>query len=254
MAKESSQTITKEQIRRQRDGEPRVWYFSIVDVLEVATDTSDARNYWKVLKNRLKKSDSKLVTKCNQLKMKANDGKLYLTDTADSQTILELIDLVAPESVEDFKVWFYDLESQSGSRSISGTELSSKISLDIGKYSNSEDNSYPQAEGELQVDVYRKNNFFIITAFVAGTTIDNILISVNTTTITIKGKREQQKNITDENYFDQELYWGAFSRTISLPSDVEASTAEATENQGLLTIKVFIIDKEKNKILKIKSL
>ncbi len=70
-------------IRRLYDEETETWYFSVVDIIQVLTQQTDfqsARNYWKVLKNRLKKEGSESVTKCNQLKLEAADGKKYLTE------------------------------------------------------------------------------------------------------------------------------------------------------------------------------
>ena len=77
-------------IRRVYDEKSEKWYFSVVDIIAVLINQKDfqlARNYWKVLKNRLKKEDNQSVTKCNQLKMLADDGKYYLTDTADKINI-----------------------------------------------------------------------------------------------------------------------------------------------------------------------
>ena len=80
-----------EKIRCQFDEQKTLWYFSIVDVIEIFANSTDARNYWKVLKNRLKKADLELVTKINQLKMKARDGKLYMTDTADQELMVRIL-------------------------------------------------------------------------------------------------------------------------------------------------------------------
>ena len=84
-------------IRRIYDEETETWYFSVVDIIRVLTQQADfqaARNYWKVLKNRLSKEGSQTVTNCNQLKMPAEDGKLRLTDAADPETLLRLIQSV----------------------------------------------------------------------------------------------------------------------------------------------------------------
>lgn len=67
------------------------WWFSVVDVIEALTDSPNPRSYWKVLKYRLKKEGSEVVTKCNHLKMQASDGKQYLTDAADTETLLRLV-------------------------------------------------------------------------------------------------------------------------------------------------------------------
>ncbi|MFH1407790.1 MAG: BRO family protein, partial [Patescibacteria group bacterium] len=78
-------------IRRVWDDEKELWYFSVVDIVNALNASENPRNYWKVLKNRLKQEGSELVTRCNQLKMRASDGKFYLTDTADTETMFRII-------------------------------------------------------------------------------------------------------------------------------------------------------------------
>ncbi len=95
-------------IRRHYDEHTETWYFSVVDILQVLmqqTDYQAARNYWKVLKNRLRKEGSESVTKCNRLKMEAADGKKYLTDAADPETLLRLIQSVPSPKAEPIKLW-----------------------------------------------------------------------------------------------------------------------------------------------------
>ncbi|MBI4744568.1 MAG: hypothetical protein HY776_07100 [Actinobacteria bacterium] len=95
-------------IRRHYDEEKETWYFSVVDILQVLIQQPDyqaARNYWKVLKNHLKKEGSESVTKCNRLKMEAADGKKYLTDAADPETLLRLIQSVPSPKAEPIKLW-----------------------------------------------------------------------------------------------------------------------------------------------------
>ena len=94
-----------QQIRRHWDDEKELWYFSVVDVVAALSGSVDPRNYWKVLKNRLKNEGSELVTKCNQLKMQASDGKYYLTDAADTETMLRLIQSIPSPNAEPFKLW-----------------------------------------------------------------------------------------------------------------------------------------------------
>jgi hypothetical protein len=93
------------QIRRHWDDRSEKWYFSVVDVIGVLSDSVDPRNYWKVLKNRLNAEASEVVTKCNQLKMQASDGKYYLTDTADTEVLLRLIQSIPSPNAEPFKLW-----------------------------------------------------------------------------------------------------------------------------------------------------
>lgn len=83
------------------------WYFSIVDVVSVLIDEEyqKARNYWKVLKLRLKEEGNETVTKCNQLKMLANDGKMRLTDVADTEQLLRIIQSIPSKKAEPFKLW-----------------------------------------------------------------------------------------------------------------------------------------------------
>lgn len=95
-------------IRRQYDEEKNTWYFSVIDIIQALTQQQDfqvARNYWKVLKSRLQDEGSQVVTKCNQLKLQAEDGKMRFTDVADTETILRLIQSVPSPKAEPMKLW-----------------------------------------------------------------------------------------------------------------------------------------------------
>ena len=105
MAKTKIAVFKGNQIRRHWDEETEKWWFSVIDVVSVLSDSANARNYWKVLKFRLKKEGSQLVTKCNQLKMQSVDGKYYSTDIADTETILRLIQSIPSPKAEPFKLW-----------------------------------------------------------------------------------------------------------------------------------------------------
>ena len=96
------------EIRRFYDEKTETWYFSVVDIIQVLTQQPVyqlARNYWKVLKNRLTKEGSQSVTNCNQLKLPAADGKSYLTDVANAETLLRLVQSVPSPKVEPIKLW-----------------------------------------------------------------------------------------------------------------------------------------------------
>jgi HSP20 family molecular chaperone IbpA len=111
-----------------------------------------------------------------------------------------------------------------------------------------------EIDAELTVDVYQTPSEIIVQTMVAGVQPDNLSISITRDMITIRGKREENQSIEKENYFVQELYWGSFSRTISLPEEVNPEEAEAVERHGLLIIKLPKLDKNKETKLKIKSI
>lgn len=95
-------------IRRIYDETTEQWKFSVVDVIQILIQQPDyqaARNYWKVLKNRLNKEGSESVTKCNRLKLEAADGKKYLTDVANAETLLRLIQSIPSPKAEPIKLW-----------------------------------------------------------------------------------------------------------------------------------------------------
>lgn len=93
------------QVRSLWDQDKEAWYFSIVDVVAVLTDSPNPRTYWSVLKTRLKKEGSELATNCSQLKMQSVDGKNYLTDVADTEQLLRLIQSIPSPKAEPFKQW-----------------------------------------------------------------------------------------------------------------------------------------------------
>ena len=106
MSKETAiKLFNQKQVRCHWDNEKEKWYFSIVDVVGVLSDSENPNNYWKVLKNRLKKEGSELVTKCNQLKLVSSDGKFYKTDVADTEQLFRLIQSVPSPKAEPFKLW-----------------------------------------------------------------------------------------------------------------------------------------------------
>jgi hypothetical protein len=93
------------QIRATWDDEQEKWYFSIVDVIGVLTQSPNPRKYWSVLKTRLKKEGSQLTTNCSQLKMLSSDGKHYKTDVADTEQLFRLIQSIPSPKAEPFKLW-----------------------------------------------------------------------------------------------------------------------------------------------------
>ncbi len=109
-------------------------------------------------------------------------------------------------------------------------------------------------EAELSVDVYQTPTDIVVQTMVAGVKPEDLELSIARDIVTIRGQREENRNIDEENYFAKELYWGKFSRTISLPAEVEPEEVEATEKHGLITIKIKKVDKEKKNSVKVRSI
>lgn len=126
-----------------------------------------------------------------------------------------------------------------------------------GKDKKSDNNNWIEEENEeaeLAVDVFQTPTDIIIQTMVAGVKPEDLELSIARDMVTIVGKREEHRNIDEENYFTKELYWGKFSRTVSLSQEVEPEEVEATEKHGLLTIRLQKVDKDKTNNIKVKSL
>jgi HSP20 family molecular chaperone IbpA len=108
-------------------------------------------------------------------------------------------------------------------------------------------------EGQLTVDVYQTAGEIVIKSMVSGVKPEDLDISITRDMVVIRGKRETERFVKDEDYFHQELYWGSFSRTIMLPVEVEVEEAEAVEKHGLLIIKLPKIDKNRQTKLRVKG-
>ncbi|MBQ6730171.1 MAG: Bro-N domain-containing protein [Bacteroidales bacterium] len=110
--KEALQLFEQKKVRTVWDDKEEKWYFSIVDVCGVLTDSPNPRNYWKVLKHRLVKEGNETVTNCNQLKLQAEDGKKRLTDVADTEQLFRIIQSIPSPKAEPFKQWMAQVASQ----------------------------------------------------------------------------------------------------------------------------------------------
>ncbi|NCB46569.1 hypothetical protein EOM81_06100 [bacterium] len=99
-------------VRTLWDVENEKWYFSIVDVIGILTDSPNPRKYWSVLKTRLKAEGSQLATNCSQLKMQSADGKYYMTDVADTEQLFRLIQSIPSPKAEPFKLWLAQVASE----------------------------------------------------------------------------------------------------------------------------------------------
>lgn len=110
-----------------------------------------------------------------------------------------------------------------------------------------------ESEGELRVDVYQTPDHIVIKAFVAGVQPQSIDISLTREMLTISGLREEEKEVEEEYYYQRELYWGSFTRTILLPEEVDVDLAEASEKHGILMIRLPKVNKKRQTKLKIRS-
>jgi HSP20 family protein len=107
--------------------------------------------------------------------------------------------------------------------------------------------------GELAVDVYQTPDAIVIKAFIAGVQPNTVDISLTREMVTISGSRQDEKEVDEEHYFQRELYWGSFSRTILLPEEVDVDLAEASERHGILMIRLPKINKKREMKLKVRA-
>ena len=127
-----------------------------------------------------------------------------------------------------------------------GTTLSrQKVEEEIGNF-------VEEAEGQLTVDVYQTPTEIIIQSTIAGVDPEELDIAITAESVTIRGKREKMEEVADEDYFFQECYWGRFARQIILPQEIDADQAAASMKNGVLTIRLPKLNREKTKKLKVK--
>jgi HSP20 family protein len=111
----------------------------------------------------------------------------------------------------------------------------------------------PESEGQLTIDVYQTPSDIVIKSTIAGVAADDLDIAISNDMVTIRGARKKDEEIKTEDYYYQECYWGAFSRSVILPVDIEADKAEAGLKNGILTIRLPKVEKAKTRKLKVKS-
>jgi hypothetical protein len=106
------QLFEDKKVRTVWDSEQEKWFISIIDVIEVLTESPNARKYWSVLKLRLKREGSELTTNCSQLKLQSSDGKFYKTDVADTEQLFRIIQSVPSPKAEPFKLWLAQIAAE----------------------------------------------------------------------------------------------------------------------------------------------
>lgn len=148
---------------------------------------------------------------------------------------------------------FEDFLPQTGSGlntfEAAGDERHAHLSVKPGKSWGHDD----EPGGELAVDVYQTGDSIVIKALIAGVQPNSVDINLTREMITITGTRQEEKEVEEDNYFQRELYWGSFSRTILLPEEVDVDMAEASEKHGVLMIRLPKINKKKETKLKVRS-
>lgn len=110
-----------------------------------------------------------------------------------------------------------------------------------------------ELEGELTVDMYQTGDAIIVKTMAAGVRPEDLDISISRDSVTIKGRRETSREINAEDYFYRELYWGAFSRTLMLPAEIDVENSQAVEKHGLVILTLPKVNKERQTKLKVKS-
>lgn len=139
-------------------------------------------------------------------------------------------------------------ERLTGSVSLPEEEMEEEVGLQV----RNEGWSEPE-EGELSVDVYQNQHEIIVKTMVAGVKPEDLDVSISRDMVTVRGKRENERTVSDDDYFHKELYWGSFSRTIVLPEEIDVDSAEAVEKHGLLIVKLPKLDKNRQTKLKVRG-
>lgn len=221
-------TIENSNIRTYFNDNDKQWYFSIVDVIGFLIETNNASNYWKVQKNRLKSKYNELVTECNQLKMPAKDGKMYLTDVANTDTLIKIIGLLSPDKVKEFRKYLLKFEEK-----------------------NQDIKPYEDSEFALLIDGYQDKENIYIKAMIANVKSQDLFISIGFDEITISGARYRDINLDKNNLFQQEIKYGSFNRNIKLNEEIDIDEAKIEIKYGMLTLKLPKINKNRKRILKV---
>ena len=150
-------------------------------------------------------------------------------------------------NTEEYDDFFDDTTAEHASFAGKGEERHAHIQTQ-------DENWLPEEpDGELAVDVYQTTDAIVIKALIAGVQPTSIDISLTREMVTISGKREDEREVQEDGYFQRELYWGTFSRTILLPEEVDVDLAEASEKHGILMIRLPKINKKRQTKLKVRS-
>ncbi len=121
------------------------------------------------------------------------------------------------------------------------------------KRSRLDEDYFDESEGQLTIDLYQNPDEIILESPIAGVKPDDLDIAITNESVTIKGSRQKERRIKEEDYFYQECYWGKFSRSVILPQEVDAERSEASIKNGVLTIKLPKLNRQRSKKLKVQA-
>lgn len=139
----------------------------------------------------------------------------------------------------------YDFDDDEGMPLTSGLKRPAQNPVDTG--------SETKTDGHLPVDMYQTPNEIVIRAFVAGVRPEEMNVSISRDMVVLEGAREERSEVSGPDYFNQELFWGTFSRTIMLPQEVDVDGAQASSKDGLITITLPKLDRARQTKLRVKS-
>lgn len=120
-----------------------------------------------------------------------------------------------------------------------------------GKKDTSISELMDEGEGQLTIDVYQTPDEIVVESTIAGVDPENLDVDISPESVTIRGKREKEKKIAEEDYFYQECYWGRFSRSVILPQEIDPDKSVAALKNGVLTVHMPKVDRRKSKKLKV---
>lgn len=189
-----------------------------------------------------------------------DENKKFFEELAASNAAVagageSIIDQEPPEtedvSAEEPKALLVKMGASTASRT---RKISPKISVSEEKSSMppSVSNEFDENEGQLTVDIYQTADEIVIQSTVAGVQPEDLDIQITPESVTIRGTRQREEEVRDQDYFYQECYWGKFSRSVILPQEIDAEKAAASLKNGVLTIRLPKLNRQKTKKLKVK--
>ena len=119
--------------------------------------------------------------------------------------------------------------------------------------SMADEDAFDEGEGQLTIDMYQTQDEIVLESPIAGVKAEDLDIAITSESVTIKGSRQKERRIKNEDYFYQECYWGKFARSIILPQEVDAEKSEAFVKNGVLTIKLPKLNRQRSKKLKVQA-